>query len=487
MATDTGISNSLILPLAHFCIDDEQSPNIEQCCPAWIAAPMLAEGIATPEEPYSVASCSQAQELFGEGSIAADMACYYLLNNRYGQLFITGLEDEGDAAEGEIFVPNSPTGSGTITLRIADTPYYVSVFTTDTPMDMAQAIADAINADPDALVTATTNGFAVVTITAKNGGTQGDDIPIVVNALINEESPPGLEIEITPMNGGAGIYNLETSLENLGNCCYDFMATPFCESLNNEQMENELQTRWSCDSLVGGRWYTTCCATFTDHITFLDSADYRYGSMIACCENAPYPPWRETAAYIGAAHKQVCTNTRDAWYGLELLGIPCTVDRCEEDCFDRPERNTLALNGASVNTCGPSGTRIIELESTIGVTDVDDVWRYPQTAYQTIRFMRDLADFVNDRFARSAIVDSLEDVPNGSSAVTPSVIVGEIRAWAISTQGDLIDNANNLDEFITIERNDRNPNRIDMCIRIDLINALRVLAVKIQPSLRFIE
>lgn len=486
MPINTGIPDNLILPLAHFCIDTDQGPRVRSCCPALFLAPMLDTGTAEPGVPHAIASCGQAQEFFGAGSVAADMACFYLLNNRFGELFITGLEDFGNPATACITVDAPPTGSGNFYVRIADHAYYVPVFPGDTEDDIAQALVTFINNDQDAPFTATfAPGTGKATIVSKNGGDQANTIPICVNSLFGEEDPQGLEYTIDEFAGGSGTYGdqIELALANLGECCYDFIGVPFCDTSTHDLLENEIISRWQCDRLIGGRWYATCCDTFTNHLNRLDAVNYQFGSLIMCCPGECYIPWRETAAYVGRAHLQTCLDPSQAWYSLPLLGIRCSVDNCDEDCFERSERNILALNGGSTNICGNNGIKIIELETSVGATSIFDVWRYPQSAYQTIRFMRQLQGFVAERFRGVRIVDDIDTVQEGDSAVTPTVIVSIIRDWAAETQGDILDNVDNLNNFIEIERNVNNPFRIDMCINIDLANALRVLAIKIRPSL----
>lgn len=480
----TGINDNLILPLAHFCVDDGFQPTERPCCPALIMAPMLPGAIADPDQPYAIATCAQAEELFGTGSVAADMACYYLFNNAFGELFVVGLEDTGAQAEACIEITNAPTNAGTLTIRIGDTPYYITVFPSDTTQDIADTLFDAINSDSSAPFIATSSANSKVTIQAKNGGEQGNTIPICVNTEFGEEDPEGIKYEITPFENGAGFYDLDTALANLGECCYDFTGIPFCDVANFNQLEEEMIDRWSCDRLIGGRWYATCCDTFTNHINLLNNVEYQYGSIILCCPEECHIPWRETAAFIGRTHLVTCIDPSRSWYGQQLEGIRCATSECEEDCFTRQERNILALNGGTVTRCGPNGFKIIELESAVRNNGLDDIWRYPQTAYQTIRFLRSLNNFVNSNFANTRIVDDLSSVVDGTSAITPEMMVELIKAWAIDTQSGLIDNANDLNDFIQIDRNPNNPNRIDMCINIDLANALRVIAIKVRPSLR---
>lgn len=485
MPINTGIPNNLILPLAHFCVDTDRSPVVRPCCPALFMAPMLDIGTAEPDVRYPIATCEQAQELFGEGSIAADMACYYLLNNRFGELYVVGLSDPGlPKADGTIQITSPASEAGTFYVRIGDHSYNVPVFASDSRSDIASALAELIQADTDAPFTAELTDFgAGVIVTAKNGGEQGNTIPICVNNLFGEELPRGMEYSIGEFNGGGGTYPLETAISNLGECCYDFFGIPFCDTNSHVEMEQELISRWQCDRLIGGRWYASCCKNFTEHMEYLDNANYQFGSIITCCPNECYIPWRETAAYVGRTHLQTCIDPTQAWYGLELLGIRCSSEACDDECFERAERNLLSLNGGSVNTCGPRGNKIIELETSVGANSLFDVWRYPQSAYQTTRFLRQLSNFVEERFRGVRIVDDIENVEDGTSAVTPTMIVSIIKVWAEETQSDILDNVANLDNFIQIERNPENPFRIDMCINIDLANALRVLAIKIKPTL----
>ena len=481
---DTGIPANNIINFVNVCVETQQPNNNPDCCPTWFAAPMLSTGTATPDEPNVVVNYESAVALFGAGSIAADMARFYFLNNPDGQLYITGLEDTGVPAFAQLGFPGTATQSGTVSITVADVTYSLPVLIGDQGTDIANNFIALVYADDDALVTASITGGTQgnVTLTAKNGGTQSNDLTILLNALPGQTTPEGISVNINVngFNGGGGAYDLATALDNLDCCCYDFLAIPFTGAVEWNQIDTEVLIRWDCSKLIGGHWFAPKCGTFTE--LFSENFAYTHGSIITCCPDSLYAPWQKVAAWVGQAHDSTCNNPAARW-NRDLIGIRCTVQDCDVQCFDDNERNLLALNKYSVSRCGPAGVEQIELTVSAADFAIDQVGFFPQNYYSTIRFVRNLKEFIEDRFSNSQIVNTLEDVQDGSDVVTIPIIVAEIVAWARLTQSDIIDNTTSLNEFINIDVNPDNPYRVDMCITIDLVNALRTFAVKIQPRL----
>lgn len=485
MPINTGIPDNQILNLANFCVDLEAPNDNPDCCPAWFVGPMLPTGTAVPEEHVPVTSYDNAVELFGEGSVLADMIRYYFLNCPNGELYATGLANVGATAEAVYTFTGPATTSGSLTISVGDESYTVPVFVGDGAADITQAFANAITNDSDSIVNAGAGGSvasATLTLTALNGGEQGNTITTMVNPFFGQTVPEGITVtQTSPFAGGGGTYDITGALSELGCCCFDFMVMPFGDLPTLQDMEIELLTRWDCSKLIGGHWYAPICGTFTELVTF--NPAFQHGSLIENCKTGLYVPWQKTAAWAGRGHCLTCNDPTQRWTG-PLIGIRCTNAKCDEGCFTDVELNLLALNGISVAKCGNSGFEEIQLTVTAGNYGTDQVGFFPQNYYSTIRYIRELKDFIERRYANVQIVDSVEQIQDGATnKVTIGSIVADIVAWSRVEGSRYVDNSFDIAEFIQIERNLNNPNRVDMCITIDLINALRVFAIKIRPRL----
>lgn len=465
-----------------FCIDPRQTLNERPCCGTLFLAPMLADGTATPEEVYNIATYDQAVEFFGEGSVAADMAQYYFFNNNLGELYIAGLEDLGAKASGTINITGTATQNGSYSIMIAGVAYSVPVIVGDTSADIIQDLVDEINFDSNAVVSAVAGGPTVLNVTAKNGGEQGNCINIFD---ISINTPEGITLEIPngpSLANGSGLYDLTGIFEQYCDCCYDFIGIPFSDPITVQQAEFFTQLRHTCDKLIGGRWYATRFDTFTDHIAKNDDSQYLHGTIWNECKEEVHTPWAQTAAAVAQAHACTCNDPADDWRFKDLIGISCSTGLCGQSCFERAERNNLIRTGGSTTRC--TGTTK-QLEVTVGAGEYsfDSYYKYPQTDYSTFRFVREFEDFLLENFANSKIVDNIANVPTGSNAVDISTILSEIVSWIETEQGDRIDNIDEILQSIDIERDATNPSRINIRICASIVTALRKFAIQVVPKI----
>jgi len=471
-----------------FCIDPGRTSELRPCCGTLFLAPMLATGTATPEEVINIATYDQSVELFGEGSIAADMVQYYFFNNPLGELYVAGLEDLGTCSKLNFTVVGTATSNGSYEVVVAGVTYSVAVAIGDTGPDIVTDIIDAINADTNAVVEASAAGLNVFTISAKNCGEQGNDINVfdassnMPEGIVLSDQNGDPFVEGVSLAGGAGLYDLEPILEEYCNCCYDFVGVPFSDTATLNILERFSQLRHSCDKLIGGRFYTTRFNTFTDHIVENDSAEYLYGTIWNECEQEVHTPWAQTAAAVGQAHACTCSDPAEDWRFKTLIGITCSSGLCGSSCFERAERNNLIRTGGSTTQCNGS-TKELEVTVGAGQYSFESYFKYPQTDYTTIRFIREFEDFLLENFSRSKLVDNISNVRTGSSAVDIPTILSAIVGWIEEEQGEYIDNIDDVINSINIERDPTNPSRINISICASIVTALRKFAIQVQPKL----
>lgn len=480
MPINTGINANQIVNLVDVCVDQETPRDNPDCCPALIIAPMLDTGTADPNTSISVTSYESATTLFGEGSIAADMARFYFLNCGLGELYVSGLPNAGTPASAIIEINSTATENGTFNVQIFDAFYSVPVIIDDTAAEILSDLADQVNADSDALYTAIYNSNQI-TFVMKNGGSFANGASIVTSNTFSDKIAEGLiEAQNTGFRNGVEFYDIETALDELGCCCYDFIMVPFNDEPTWNILQTELDVRWDCSKLIGGHWYAPKQDTYDNLVTIQPA--YTHGSIISVCNDVQYAPWQKVAAWVGRGHCSTCQDPTQRWAG-PLIGIRCQNLKCNEACFSDAERGLLARNGISVSKCGTTGTEEIQLTVTAADFALDQVGFFPQNYYTTMRFVRELKDFIESQYTNVKIVENLENELDGSDAVTIPIIVAELAQWSRITQSGIIDNSTSLSDFIQVEINQDNPYRIDMCITIDLINALRSFAIKVQPRL----
>lgn len=194
---------------------------------------MLATGTAVANVPTPVTSVADAKAQFGVGSMLAAMVDAVRDADPFGLLWAVPLADAGGAvvASGTITVTGAPTAPGVIPLYIAGEKVPVAVAGTETINNTATAIAAAINANADLPVTANAVA-AVVTLTARNKGSLGNDIDVRyawLGAAGGEALPTGYVGAIVAMAGGTTDPLITVGMAALGDQTYDFVVMPYTD------------------------------------------------------------------------------------------------------------------------------------------------------------------------------------------------------------------------------------------------------------------
>ena len=154
-----------------------------------------------------------------------------------------------------------------------------------------------------------------------------------------------------------------------------------------------------------------------------------------------------------------------------------------------PLFNVLALRpgspgaGTVIKTAG--GGAAIEAEVTTYTTNAagaeDLAWQYTQNPYILMRFARLIRARFETRYPSFKLGDDGNPYSAGQRIITPGIAKAEI----VSIYRDMVAAAQmeGLDEFkrsIVVERNASNRNRLDVLVKPDLINHLRVLAARLE-------
>jgi len=159
---------------------------------------MLATGSATAEEVVQVNNEQDAVALFGRASVLDHMFRSLIKNNRFTRKFAIPVADSGTKGTGTIVVSGPATETGTLHLLVAGQEVKVVVNDGDADTVIAAAIDAAMTLKLDLPVTSGVS-TATVTLTARNGGEQGNDIKTFLNfngLANNEKTPAGVSLVI---------------------------------------------------------------------------------------------------------------------------------------------------------------------------------------------------------------------------------------------------------------------------------------------------
>ncbi len=132
--------------------------------------------------------------LFGAKSMLATLIRANKVRNQQVQIDVISLDDNGSAvdATGTMAVSGTATEAGTLTIVFGSERNHkadIAVADTDTATVVGDAIEAAITADLKSPVSAS-NTTGTVTITAENGGTYGNSIPLEIRGKWRVLPPP---------------------------------------------------------------------------------------------------------------------------------------------------------------------------------------------------------------------------------------------------------------------------------------------------------
>lgn len=193
----------IILPRLNFSLIAGKTELSTAPIKALFIGQKLASGSATSGSLVeNIGVAKQEDALFGEDSMIAAMIRVARKVNKNTRFDAIPLDDDGDAAKAlsPITFAGVATSAGTITTTVGSKlnhTFSLPVAIGDTSTEVAAAIDPIIDADPQVPVVAT-NLAGTLTLTAKNGGTVGNDIGLEVSGDV-----AGITFTVPAMAGGA--------------------------------------------------------------------------------------------------------------------------------------------------------------------------------------------------------------------------------------------------------------------------------------------
>ena len=173
--------------------------------------------------PTKIFSEADAVLYAGNGSMMHRMVKAAYAAYPYLDLTIVNLADHGSgvSATGTNNFTGPATGAGLLVQQIGKDKIEVAIASGETATEIATALVAAITARPDLPVTAA-NSAGVVTFTAKNKGTLGNQIK-----LLSTVSAAGVTSTIVAMASGATDPDLSTALTAIYAAKFDIIVSPY--------------------------------------------------------------------------------------------------------------------------------------------------------------------------------------------------------------------------------------------------------------------
>lgn len=452
---------------------------------------------ATAGKPYLISSSTQGKEKFGRGSPLALMAEAYRNQDTAGELWCLPMSVSGTAASGKITLAGTALASGTISLYIGSVKVAVTVAAGAQDTEIAQTIVDAITSNKDLPISATLDPDGenkVVTLTAKQTGTYGNDIPVNLNLqgyAGGEEDVSGISVEITALAGGTGDIDYSKAFESVKADTFFYIGIQSCDATVLDACKEEMQDssgRWSYSRMQYGHIFSVKKDTAENLVTFGKTRNDQHVSIFGVEAEHPEPAFVLAGAITGAAAVCLTNDPARPLQTRELVGI---MAPSMEQKFGFNEQNTLLHNGIAT-LYDNAGTVMIQRAITTYQTnkfgDADNSYLDVTTMFTLAEIITTLKSVITSKYPRHKLASDGTNFGPGQAIVTPAIIKSELIAqYKQMERKGLVENPDLFAKYLIVERNADDPNRVDVLLPPDLVNQLRIFALQAQFRLQYSE
>ncbi|MEP3245104.1 MAG: phage tail sheath C-terminal domain-containing protein [Sneathiella sp.] len=493
MVSFNNIPRNINVPLFYAELDNSKAFQFNPEQKTLIVGQRLTSGIASVDEIILVASASQAREYFGVGSHLATMVEAYRDNDPFTELWCLPVDDDGAAvaATGTVVVSGPATSSGTINLYIAGERILVSVTIGDTATAIAAAIVDAISEKLPLSAAINGGDDTQIDFTARNKGALGNEIDIRENYYGlpgGEKTPDGVVLTITAMNSGTTNPDLSTPLSNIGDQPFNYIIHPFTDAISLTKIRDFMDDkagRWSWEKQIYGHVFSARTGTVSELNTFGDGLNDPHISILGY-HDSPTSVWQAAAMFGAQSAKSLSIDPARPLQTLPMIGfLPPPV----KNRFRTSEANILLNSGVSTSYTEGGYVRIQRAITTYQ----ENAYGQPDTSYLDVQtlatlsyILKSLQARITQKFGRHKLANNGTRFGPNQAIVTPNVVRSElIASYAEFESEGLVENATAFKENLLVERDQNDPNRLNIVMPPDLVNQLRIFAVLAQFRLQY--
>lgn len=421
---------------------------------------------------------------FGRGSMLAQMIPAALKAHPSADLWALALDDNGAgaAATGTITFAGTPTEAGTLNLYIGGQKVAVAIALSQAANATATAVAAAITASPDLAVTATVNA-AVVTLTARHKGEEGNGIDVRVNYYTGEFTPKGMTATIVAMAAGTGNPDVLTAIAAMSTGAFYTIVTPWTDATNVAALESELASRWGGLDMRAGHSFGCRYGTFSALTTY-GAARNSPHTTFAGIKGCPTLPWVVAAQFAAAVERSGAADPALPFRGLAL---PDVMAPAEASRFTDAERNLLLYDGISTIIFDPAGQAMVEQVITTYQTDTfgqEDRSLLKLNTKWTVDYMRSVfrhavsQDYPAHKLAGDEV---LQKIAPGQKIATPKLIRATLIAAASQlARVGLLEDLEQFKADLIVQRSEADENRVNAVIPPNVVNQFDVFAAAVQ-------
>lgn len=431
-------------------------------------------GTAAADSFPIVTSADQVATLAGRGSMLHRMARAWYAKNKATALQIGVLADNGAgvAATSTVTFATTASSAGTWSFYIAGELVQVGVASGDTATLQAAALVTAIAANPNLPVTAA-NTAGVVTLTAKNKGTCGNDIDVRLNyqgAAELAAQPSATTCAIVAMTSGATNPTLTGLIAAIGDSWFNVIVNPYTDATSLSALETELASRAGPTRMIPGLAIAAKNATVSALATLGTGRNSQF-STITATQNSPTPTFEAAARIAAVAAASAEIDPARPFQTLDT-GI---LAPAEADLFTLEERNTLLFDGISSLKVAAGGSVQIERLITTYQTNAAgtaDASYLDATRPLTLSYLSySLRARFAQKYPRHKLADDGARFGAGQAVMTPSLAKTECVLWFRDMEElGLVEKADQFKRDLVVARDGTDRTRLNFTIPPDLVD-----------------
>lgn len=486
MVTLNEVPAGVRTPFAFIEIDPsraQQGPSV-QTYRACLIGQKTSTGSLAQNTLRDVTSADEVAALAGSGSILHMMALAFFRANNVTQTTIIALDDAGGSTAGTqtLTVTGTATANGSLFLYISGRRIVVPVTNGDAAATVAASIDTALQASDLYAELPVTSGVvsAVVTLTAKNAGTQGNEIDVRQNFLDGEAAAAGISVAIAAGVSGATDPTLTAAVAAMGDVQFHTIAVGLNDTTSIGAIDTELADRFTASRQIEGHAFYGVIDTHANLVTFGSGLNSKH-TTVDGVEDSPSQSWERASSIMGLVSRFGAADPGRPFTTLEMPGI---VAPPEASRFTLAERDILLKNGIATTTVDVAGVVRAERLITTFQTNSSGV---ASTAFLdvnvllTLSFLRfDMRTQFVSTFPRFKLAADGTRFGPGQAVVTPRVarafFLTVFAGW--ETLG-LVEDAEQFETDLIVQINVQDPNRLDVSLSPNLINQLRILGASI--------
>lgn len=484
MVSFNTIPSNVRKPLFYIEIDGSLAGTYSQNHRILLIGNRLSGGSVDALTPERISSTAQATAYFGPGSVLALMAETAFANNDSSEIWAVAVDDNeaSTAATGSLSIAGQATAAGTLNVYVGGKAIRVGVASGDAATGIATKLAAAINANLNLPVTASATD-AIVSLTAKNKGTVGNEVSIDLNLLGyfgGEVLPEGITVAITPMAGGTSAPDMADVIAAIGDEDFEYIVLPYTDTASLDAFQTFLDGRWAYNKQQYGHLFAARKGTYSELATFGGTRNDKHASVIGF-NGSPTPAYQWAAALGAIAGRELERDPARPLQALEMKGItaPTTAKRWTYN------ETSVLLNAGIATFYVANGKVYLERSITTyqkndyGVTD--NAFLDVETLATLARINREMRYRITTKFPRHKLASDGTRFGAGQAIVTPNIIKAEIiAAYEALERLGIVENAKAFAKSMIVEIDDNDRNRVNVVMNPDLVNQFRVFAAKNQ-------